>query len=138
MATATLSRGTTSVTFNLYEEGNNLLIGRDVGKPEAETTPVGREDPRSSDHKSAIDAFTVVGQLVGGSAYADAKTLSESLVKTYSDGTALELDLSSVTGLGTYEVAVSSDRALQLGYEPGKVDWVSLQLSVTVVGSTVG
>lgn len=138
MATATLSRGSTSVTFNLYEEGNNLLVARDTGKPSAGISPVGREDPRSSDHKSAIDAFTVVGQLVGSTAYDDAKTLAEGLVKTYSDGTALELDLSSVTGLGTYEVAVSSDRALQLGFEPGRVDWVSLQLSVTVVGSTVG
>lgn len=138
MATATVSRGTTSVTFDLYEEGGNLLVARDVGKPTADTQPVGREDPRSSDHKSAIDAFTVVGQLVGSSAYADAQTLAESLVKPYSDGTALELDLSAIPSLGIYEVAVSSDRALQLGYEPGKVDWVSLQLSVTVVGSTVG
>lgn len=138
MATATISRDTTSVTFDLYEEGGNLLVARDVGKPTAGTQPVGREDPRSSDHKSAIDGFTVVGQLVGSSAHADAKTLAEDLVKPYSDGVALELDLSAIPSLGTYEISVSSDRALQLGYEPGRVDWVSLQLTVSVVGSTVG
>ena len=138
MAVATLSRGGTSVTIQIWAEGGELLVGRDVGKPQAGIQEVARADPRSVDHKSATDSFTIVGQLIGSNAYADARTLAEDLIKPHSAGERLMLDLSDVPGLGTYEVGVPSPRALELDYQQGQRDWVPCSLTLPVVSETIG
>jgi len=137
-AQATVSRNQTSVTFDIYDEGGNLAVARDIGKPELEFYQVAREAPRSFDGFSATDVFTVVGQFTGSSAYSDAKKLAEDLIRPHSNGDALTLDLSDVPGFTSYEVAVQNESALQLAYPPGQTDWVSVQLQATQVRDTIG
>lgn len=139
MATAVISRGTTSVDVEIWGEGGDLLIGRDIGNPEARIAPVARVDPRASDHKSATDTITLVGILEGASAYDDARTLAEDLIKPHSDGTALQLDLTAVPGFDTvFDVGVPSARALEVDYRPGVRNRVDVQLTVPVVDNTIG
>lgn len=138
-ANAAVSRGSTSVTIPLLGEAGNLSVARDVGKPTAREQSVGREDPRTHDYFSAGDAWTVAGVLHGSTAYADAKTLAEDLIKPRATtGTPLQLDLSDLPSRGTYDVAPTSASALTLTYAPGEKDLVGVQLSVSVVASTFG
>lgn len=138
MATCTVARGAESVTFDVYGEGGELLIARDVGSPQQRIYEVGTEDPKARDNRSALDAFTVVGQLTGATAHADALTLAEELVKPHSGGTPATLTFADVTNLGEYQVAFPNDRSLELHYPPGRTEWVSLQLAATVVDGAIG
>lgn len=139
MAQATLSRGSTSVTFDILGSGGDLLVARDVGKPTAEQSDVGREDPLIRDDLNAGDTFTVLGMLQGSGAYADAKTLAEDLVKPRATtGTPLQLDLSDLPNKGTYDVAPASNAAATLTYAPGRVQMVGVQLQVSAVSTTNG
>lgn len=139
MASATLSRGSTSVTFDIYQEGANLAIARDIGKPQQQFKTVSREDPRSQDQLSAIDQLTVLGILLGADAYSQAQTLVDDLIKPHSGGQPLQLDLTAVSGYDSiFEVGIPSDTAVQLDYQPGTKNRVDIQLSVTVVSSTIG
>lgn len=138
MTSVTLSRGGRSVTFNVYESGGNLHVARDIGKPKATVHRVAQRDPRIADHRSSSKAFTIVGQLVGSSAYADARTIAEDIVKPHSGGQTASLDLSSVSGLSTYDVAFVGGNSLRLGYPPGQGQWVSLQLQAVVANHVTG
>ena len=133
---ATVARGTTSVTFDVVGEGGQPVVISDVGKPNAQEQRSGRADPRSSDFWSGLRQFTVRGELNRESAHADAFTLAEDLIKAYSGGTPLELDLSELPGHGTYEVA-PLDNALNLEYPSGTKNVVLCELSLPVVSSTV-
>lgn len=139
MVDVTLSRGSTSVTISLLGNGGNLAVARDVGKPNASQHSVGREDPIHRDHRSASDAFTLGGVLTGTNAYSDAQTLAEDLIKTRATtGTPLQLDLSNLPSRGTYDVAPSAKRALELEYVPGRTNFVTVQMTLNVVSKTVG
>lgn len=137
MTDAILSRGGTSVTVPILATGGSLAIARDVGKPTAGFPKVGREDPRSQDYQNAGVQWTIVGLLRGSSAYDDAQTLAEDLIKPQTDGTALSLDLSALPSHSTYDVAPANDRALALTYRPGETDMVAVGLSLTAVGETI-
>lgn len=136
MVTATISRGTTSVTFDLVEEAGALIIAEDTGKPALNVDESPRGDPRIGDHYSALTTLTVPGRLSGSTAYDDARVLAEELIKPNSDGTALSLDLSNVSGFGTNDVAPTNERALELTYRSGFTNEVLLQLSLPVVNET--
>lgn len=138
MAACTVSRGEAAVTFDVTERAGSLVIARDLGKPAQRVYNVGGEDPKASDHRSANDSFTVVGQLTGGTAYGDALTLAEDIVKTHSEGTAATLTFDGAGNLGSYDVAFPNDRSLSLHYPPGRTEWVSLQLNATVVDGAIG
>lgn len=139
MATATLSRGSTSVTFDVVQDGKGLAIARDIGKPQGDFKDVGHEDPRHRDDFNAADVFTVIGRLQGSSAYDDAQTLAESLIKgSLSSSNPLFLDLSNFPSRGKYEVAPASQNAASLSYNPGIRNQVGLQLSLNLVDSTNG
>jgi len=139
MAEATVSRGSTSVTFSIYQEAGELAIARDIGKPQQSFKTVSQEAPRSQDQLSGIDQLTVLGVFLGDGAYSRADTLVEDLVKPYSEGEPLQLDLTDVTGWdGILQIGVPDDTAVQLDYLPGRKDRVDIQLSVPVVSSTVG
>lgn len=139
MADAILSRGATSVTIPILETDGGLAVARDVGKPAANERDVGREDPLVIDNMSAGDSFTVVGLLHGAPAYTDAKTLAEELIKPRATtDTPLQLDLSDLPGRGTYDVAPVTESAATLTYSPGRQQMVGVQLSLSVVGSTIG
>jgi len=137
MVDAILSRGSTSVSIKIWVKNNELCLARDIGKPNAQILPVSRGDPRTSDHLSAADQITLVGNLTGPNAYADAQTLAENLVKPHSNGTPLKLDLSAIPSWGTYEVGVPSRRVCRLNYKPGQSDWVSCQMRLPIVNTTI-
>lgn len=134
---ATLSRGNTSVSFDVIGEGGQPLVFWDVGKPNASEQRSGRVDPRSSDFWSGLRNITVRGEMDRSSAYADAETIAEDLVKPYSGGDPLELDLSALAEHGTYEVA-PLQQALVLQYPPATRNVVIVDLSVPVVSQTLG
>lgn len=139
MADAVLSRGGTSVTVPLLADGNSLAVARDVGKPTAQYHDIGREDPLPRDHLNAGDAFTFVGLLHGSSAYSDAETLAESLIKARATtGTPLQLDLSDLPNKGTYDVAPITASAVTLAYVPGGRQMVGVQATLNAVAQTIG
>lgn len=138
MADAILSRDDgTSVTIPLFESGGNFAVARDVGKPTAMENELGREDMFVRDDLSAGDAFTLAGRLEGASAYSDAKTLAEDLIKPRlpEGGPAQTLDLSALPGRGSYSVVPASDTACTLTYIPGQTQLVEVQLTLNVVDS---
>jgi hypothetical protein len=126
-----------SVSFDLYEQAGELLVAEDVGHPNAKLYQVGdTSSPRFRDHRSTLTTFTCVGQLIGPSAYEDAKFLADELVKPYSNDTPLELDLSDVSlyaDRAPFTVAPLTASALKLHYPPTQKDWVSLEVSMPVV-----
>jgi hypothetical protein len=139
MPDAVLSRGSTSVSVPLLQDGRRLAVARDVGKPTLQTYNVGRTVPRSQDNFNAGDTWTVQGILHGSGAYADAKTLAEDLIKPRATtGTPLQLDLSALPDRSTYNVAPITESALQLTYEPGRREMVGVQLSLQAVNQTFG
>jgi len=139
MADAILSRGATSVTFRLWQEAGDVVVARDVGKPQLAFKTVSRQAPRSQDQLSSVDQPTLLGVFVGDGAYSRANAIVENLILPYSDGTPLQLDITDVEGFDSvFEVGVPSEDAIQLDYQPGRKDRVDVQLSTPIVSSTVG
>lgn len=139
MTTVTISRGSTSVDIKLYREAGQPAIARDIGKPDGGIIEVAQEDPRSKDHVSGTDTVTLLGIIEGASAYSDAKTLAEDLVKPHSSGTALQLDATSVPGFDKIlDVGVPSANACRLNYRPGRKNRVDVRLTLPAVSTTVG
>ena len=138
MVDVTLSRsGGSSVDVSLFGGGGDLVTARDVGKPTANTHAVGAEDPRHQDYQNASTVWTVAGVLIGSSAYADAKTLAESVIKPRLSNP-LTLDASALPSRSTYSVVPASESACTLTYVPGKLDVVGVQLSLAEVDSLNG
>lgn len=138
MTEVSVTRGTRSVTFEVYEQPGQLHIARDVGHPEARVHRTGRDDPRASAHRAPLESYTVIGQTLGFTAHEEARILAEDIVKPHAGGTNASLDLSDVDGLGIEQVAFVGEAPLQLHYPPGQPDWVSLQLQAAVVDNTIG
>lgn len=139
MPDAIISRGGTSVTVPILEEGNTLVLARDVGKPTMNYQSIGREDPLPFDHLNAGDTFTFAGKLSGSNAYADAQTLAEDLIKPRATtGTPLQLDVSALPNKSTYDVAPVSSSALTLTYETGVGQLVDVLATLSVVEETIG
>ncbi|MDX1746343.1 MAG: hypothetical protein R3324_10430, partial [Halobacteriales archaeon] len=126
------------MTFEIYERAGALHVARDVGKPEGSLYRTGGDAPRFTDNRAGLELFTVVGQLTGSGAYADARTLAEDIVRPHSGGTNATLDLSDVVGLGIYDVAFIGEAPVRLGYERGQGEWVSVQLTAARVDNTIG
>lgn len=139
MADATLSRGSTNITFTIHREGGQLAIARDLSKPALSIKNVSRQEPRSVDLKSSVETITLLATLLGPSAYSQADALVEDLIKPHSDGEPLQLDLTDVTGFtNVFEVGVPSEDAIQVDYLPGTRDRVDVQFSLPVVDDTTG
>jgi hypothetical protein len=134
---ATLSRDTTSVTFDVIAEGGSPLLFFDVGKPNAQEQRSGRVDPRSSDFWSGLRNISVRGEMDRASAYSDAQTLAEDLIKPYGNGDPLQLDISELPQHGTFDV-MPLQQACILQYPPGTKDVVIVDLSMPVVSDTLG
>lgn len=137
MVTGTLTRGNTSVTFDIIGRGTDLLVSRDVGKPNLNINEVGREDPRAQDYWSALSVWTIIGLLTGDTAYDDAQTLAESIIKPRLSS-ALQVDLSTITDLSTYDVVPNGASALTLTYQPGERDFVDVQLQLVEIDTVNG
>ena len=138
MTTATLSRGSETVTIHIKDSSDKPVLLRDVGKPNMIVhEKVGHDDPIVADQWSGLDAFTVFGELSGPERYSEANTLA-SLVKSHYDTNALYLDLGELyPTLGTFEVGVTESEALSIDYTPGQ-DWVEIKLTCFRVSATAG
>lgn len=138
-ATATLSRGSTTITMDLVDESGSPLIATDIGKPEAGASNKGTLDPRWSDQWSRAETISFSAELASSSAYQDAIDLAD-LIKSHSDGQDLSLDVS----LGEYPdsmtvcPAAEQDEALTISYDVGQRDWLRVELVLTRIQTTNG
>lgn len=133
MVDATISRGGTTVTLPLLEEGGNVLVTTDWGKPNAQTRDNGGSiNPRAQDQWSGLANYNLFSRLEGSSAFSDAITLAD-LIKEHSGGTALTLNV----GMNEFDTDIScmpgagQASALTLTYEPGRTNTVFVELSLT-------
>lgn len=138
MSEITLSRGATSVTIDAVGETSRPTVVYSQSKPQQDITPVSNVDPRSSDQFQSVPQFTINGYLKSTTAYEDARTLCEDLIKPHSGGSDLTLGLSNVSGFGSYTVAPNSDSAVSVTYTSGQRDLVEVELQLTKVDTTVG
>jgi len=139
MVTASVSRGATTVDFEVWGSPGDLAIGFDVGKPNQSIISVSRLEPRSANHQSDVQRVVVLGVLKGPGAYSAADALAEDLIKPHSGGTPLQLDLTDVTGIDSvFTIGVPDSSALELSYLPGRKNVVDLSLNVPLVSDTIG
>lgn len=141
MTEAILSRDGTSVTITLGPaDGEGMSNAIDVGKPRSDMSDAGTVDPRSIDHWGGFKTITLNGYFDGDTAYSDAQTLAEDLIKPYSDGNDLVFDATSLPEFDeTVLVAPTNQRACVLTYEPGGVtNMVGVELSLPMVSNTLG
>jgi len=139
MVTASLSRGSTSVDFELNQSaGGTPTIVQAISKPQQKLPSVSVVDPRVSDQFASVETFVLRGYIDGDTAYQDARSLAEELIKPHSGGTGLSLDLSNADGFGTYTVAPAGENACELEYLPGQRNWIPVSLNLTRVDETIG
>jgi len=139
MVNATLERGGTSISIRLLESGSGApLVGRDIGKPHQSINTIGRLEPRHLDNWSGLEQYTILGRLISDSAYSDARQLAD-LVKGYSDGDTLLLNIGMDEYDNDIEVAPAAgqEQAVNLVYEPGRRNWVDVDLGLTRVVDTI-
>lgn len=142
MADAVISRtggGSESVTLSVVNNRDGLAVARDVGKPNINLYETGTEDPQPQDNLSALDNFTVIGELSGSSAYSDAQTLVEDIIKRRPQSSdKIQLNLTDLPSGQTHDVAAIADQAVRVTYNPGVRQRVLVQLSLQVVDSVNG
>lgn len=140
MTQAIVARGSTSVAFELYQDGGgNLAVAIDIGKPDQKWHEVSTDTPKVRDDWSSVETITVLGQFLGSDAYGRANMLIEDLVKPHSNGTPLTLDLTAVPGIETIvDIGVPQENSVELDYQPGVANRVDLQMTVPVVQETLG
>lgn len=137
MVDATLSRGGTSIDIPLVERGGDLLLANDVGKPELTLRKGGELNPRFDDRYSGLQTLTLNGQYQSSTAYDDAISLAN-FIKSQPKGDDTEL---SVSALSEYpdpmlvSPAIGQESPLQITYEPGRMNWVEVQLSLSRINS---
>jgi len=136
MASATLSRGNTTIEIPLEREGGDLLVASSFGKPEVQIRSSGGTlNPRANDRWSGVHNIELEGTLFD---YQTSHDLAD-LIKSASEQP-LTLDIPSSLYPDTLAVAPSAgaDTALTLTYPAGKRDQVDVSLSLTRVGDVQG
>lgn len=140
MVDATIERGSTKVTLPLVDgQSGTPVVGTDIGKPNINIQRTGSLDPRSVDQSSGLEQYTLLGQLTGTNAYSDANTLAD-LIKSNSNGTELVLNI----GMSEFDTDISvapaagQDESLALAYQPGRSQWVDVDLKLTRIDETLG
>jgi len=131
MATATLSRGSTSIDIDLLGEGSDQLVSTSFGKPEVNVRENGGTlNPRTIDQWSALENYELRGRLFD---YGTAHDLAD-LIKTAS-GTPLELSLPTDIYPDPVTVApgAGQEGALGLSFGAGRRNIVDVSLSLTRV-----
>jgi len=133
MTDITISRDGTSVTLPLNVEGDNIMIAYSASKPQQNINNVVDPDPRARDNFKNVRSLTLSGNFTGSSAYIDARTLAQSLIKPFSEGNNLTVDLSNFAGFGSYNVAPNLEQSLELEYLPGSKNIVGCNLNLTII-----
>lgn len=138
MANLTLSRGGTSVTIPLLEEGGTPLLSIDYGKPEARVQDSGgAKHPRVNDQYAPNINYVFQGIFVNN-AFSRATKLAD-LMQEDPDGTPMTLetpygDLPDKIDVATQPV----DNALSLTYPMGTKDYVSFTGRLTEIDELQG
>lgn len=138
MVEATLERGSTSLQLPIIDEGSGApLVSVDYGKPEAGEAGKGEIDPRPSDHKSGSQTITLNCRLKRESAYSDTLALVD-LIKSAHGGDETRLTIPLPEFDDNLLVAPSPQGALSVTYEPGRREWVDVQLSFVRINDVQG
>lgn len=136
---ATLSLDGQSVAIPLVEEGGEVLIARDLGKPETNLRSTGALFPRSQDQWSGLQNLTLVGRFTGSSAYDKARTLFDIVESDFgNDELTLDVPLSEYPSNMTVALSAGSDQACSVTYPPGRKTDVGVSLNLTRVGRVLG
>jgi hypothetical protein len=144
-ATITHKGRSESVTFDILTESGEPQFSVDYGKPELNIYEHGELQPRFNDTRSGLENYTLVAQLVGSSAYADAIKLADLIKSRTGPGEELTIQVSGNGLTSAYPIdetivapAAEQERALELTYAPGRVNVVDVQLSLTRVNAVRG
>jgi len=140
MTNATLERDGTTVTIPLVEEqSRSLLVRTTVGKPNLEIDKTGALDPRHRDNWSGFKQYHLVGRFHGSSAYSDAIDLIE-MIKSHSghNETLLNIGMDEFDSDIRVAPAAAQDEALKTVYEPGRRDYIEIDLGLTRINETRG
>lgn len=140
MATAVLSRNGTTVEFPLVESAGSPVVSTSYGKPNLKIQEAGHQQPRHIDQWSGLESYSLLGRFLSDSAYSDAIQLAD-LIKSNGNGNDLTLTLQGLDEYDTSMVvapAAGQDVALALAYNPGRRDWVDVDLGLTRVNRTLG
>lgn len=140
MTNATLSLGSESVTIPLLEEGGQVLVSSDLGKPSVNLPNAGGSlFPRSLDNWSGVQNISLRGRFHDSNAYSDAITLVELIEDDWgNDELRLDIGLSEYDSNMLVMASAGSDQAVSLDYQPGHKNDVVVDLSVTRVGRIDG
>jgi len=138
----TVSRGSTSVDIPVVQEDGEPLILVDKGKPEAKFKNTQSANPRYVDIFSQLENYNILGRFFGADAHDKAIDIAD-LIKQPSNGFPLQLEIPDKLGEfpdSEIDVAPSAgaDEALKIAYNPGRTDWVELDLGLTRVSNTIG
>lgn len=135
---ATLTRGNTSIDLPLIDEGSGVpLVSRDFGKPSAGEASKGEIDPRWSDQNSGTQTITLNCRFKRENAYSKAIEIAD-LIKSSTAGEDTFIDIPLPEYDPNLLVAPSPQGALNITYQPGRKEWVDVQLSLTRVNEIQG
>jgi len=150
MAVATLSRGNTTLTLPLIEEVNQLVVSRDIGKPNQLIQSTGGLNPRAIDQRSGIVEYTLLGRYTDTqqfdpenedtrkTCYVEAIQLAD-FIKSGSGGNPITLDI-DIPEFETAQVVpqAGQEQALTLEYIPGAPGQVLVNLGLSSVDRVNG
>jgi len=131
----TLSQGNQSIDIPLIAQGGENLITRTVGKPELAFRNGGELQPRFQDQYSGIQGLEIVGQFYESDAYAQATKLADFIKSAYQSPISFDVPLGEYDTPFDVTPAIGADSALTLTYQPGRRDWVIVELSLSQVDS---
>lgn len=132
MATATLTRGGTTVELVLLESGGSPLVSVDAGKPTLQVHNTGALEPRTQDQFASLETYNVIGRFVSDTAYTDAINLCD-MLKSHSQGDSLFLNIDMPEFDTDIQVAPAAgqDAAVSVAYNPGRRNWVDVDIGLT-------
>jgi hypothetical protein len=125
----------------LVSRGGEVLISRDVGKTDLSIRKGGFLNPRFQDQYSGVQNLTISGQYTDSDAYSQAIEIADQIKSQYQSAisfTASGLDEFQPDGFeSALDVvpAIGSETPLSITYEPGRRNWVEIQLSLSQVNS---
>lgn len=137
MTTATLKRGSDSVTVDIIGEAGNPAVAVDIGHPNLEMQPSGGKDPRFFDQWSVNKSYTIRGRLQGANAYSDAITLAD-IIKSSTDELRLDIDLPEHGENILVAPAAGQDAAVGFNYQAGQKQDVHVEMALSRISETRG
>lgn len=135
MVDVTLTQDGNSVTIPLIAQGGENLITRTVGKPELSFRNGGELQPRFQDQRSGIQGIQIVGQFTESDAYSKATELANFIKSAYQSPISFDVPLGEYDTPLSVAPAIGNDTALTLTYQPGRRDWIIVELNLSQVDS---